>query len=410
MSDDLDNAHNDRRHAERSKEHAPQHESTNAPLTDLLASAAPIEYQGAFLRNPTFNGRGSGPVRATLVQQMQQTHGNRAARRFLTHISSVQRQATADVAPQTSLLSVMRQVEKGHTTTKEKPSSTGLAADSQVKKYVKDVKGIKALKDAEGNNQWATWGLLRRAQALVSKANDRLAAIGVETVDVQIHTLDHARGEFDPALWAMKLDPGVVIKRSMTDEEMKDAADTILHEARHAEQDFRIARMLAGKGKTAGQIAKEMKIPDRVAVKAAASPISKAGVGKIQDAAKRQVADTELKEAEAWHKDYYGEGRTHHSETMQNLYKADEEYKKSLKNYEKENKAYKALVTKYGEKDKRVTEKYESLMSVEYFLLNAAYDDWQKAHKAYRALPIEKDANDLEDKVETEYLKKGQKQ
>ena len=76
----------------------------------------------------------------------------------------------------------------------------------------------------------------------------------------------------------------------LSGEELGDAADTIYHEARHSEQFFRIARMLAGKGQTETSIAAMTSIKPAVVAAAMQRPLAKAaGTEKL------------VEEAESWH-------------------------------------------------------------------------------------------------------------
>jgi hypothetical protein len=90
-----------------------------------------------------------------------------------------------------------------------------------------------------------------------------------------------AVGEFDRTRWFMRLDPATLESDSLDVYGGADLADTVYHEARHAEQFFSIARMLAGQGKTASQIVAELTIPADVADEAVAAKLEKGSTEAI---------------------------------------------------------------------------------------------------------------------------------
>ena len=212
-------------------------------------------------------GKTRGPARGTLageVLYLQQTAGNEAVAALL-HRTAVQRTSDRltlqrDGAPEHDPLqeeTVMRIVQR---------RVTGLAQGGQVKAYVAGVKQAKG-----------TWATLKtpaaRAQMLGKIANDRLQAAGVFSVAIRIDpTLSpQTSGQFDFTTWSIALNGGLVNQAALTDAQLKSVAGTIYHEARHAEQWFRIARWLAGQGKKAGDIATEMQIAPAAAKAAVAS-------------------------------------------------------------------------------------------------------------------------------------------
>jgi hypothetical protein len=86
-------------------------------------------------------------------------------------------------------------------------------------------------------------------------------------------------GAFSRVKWTIEMNTSAFSKRGITKvgdlnkDEVADIVDTIYHEARHAEQAFRIAQMKAKEGKTAQQIVTAMSIPAVVAAAAANNPL-----------------------------------------------------------------------------------------------------------------------------------------
>jgi hypothetical protein len=89
-----------------------------------------------------------------------------------------------------------------------------------------------------------------------------------------------SRGQFNRTHWTISFNPkaftqrpGVTTIGQLSEDEVAALVDTIYHEARHADQWFRVARVWAGRGKTASEIAKALVIPQDVATQAAAAPL-----------------------------------------------------------------------------------------------------------------------------------------
>src|SRR5947209_10406046 len=224
-------------------------------------------------------GKPRGPSRGTLageVLYLQQTAGNAAVTALISQ-TAVQRRVT------------------------------GLAQGGQVKAYVAGVKQAKG-----------TWATLKtpaaRAQMLGKIANDRLQAAGVFSVAIRIDpTLSpQTSGQFDFTTWSIALNGGLVNQAALTDAQLKSVAGTIYHEARHAEQWFRIARWLAGQGKKAADIVTEMQIAPAAAKAAVASPLAEHGWFFRLSHSAEELEDNQKKldEAKAWFDNIYGTGGT----------------------------------------------------------------------------------------------------
>ena len=87
--------------------------------------------------------------------------------------------------------------------------------------------------------------------------------------------------QFRKATWVIRMNPAAFSDRSgvtkvsdLTKAEVAEIADTVYHEARHAQQYFRVARVKAGEGKTKAQIKTAVGIPLEVAKKAKDSPLT----------------------------------------------------------------------------------------------------------------------------------------
>ena len=163
----------------------------------------------------------------------------------------------------------------------------GLAVQSEIETYVEGAQTVI-------HDQWAGLGTKEaRADAILAKVNERLTAAGVPAVGKVIQDLDGDLGRFSFSLWSIRFDEAMLDSDSVADE--ADFADTVYHEARHAEQWFRMAQMRAGQGRTAAQIASEMGIPAAQAAAAFAAPLAEGSMDAL-------IAD-------GWYQSVYGTGR-----------------------------------------------------------------------------------------------------
>ncbi|MGX7823909.1 peptidoglycan-binding domain-containing protein [Actinokineospora sp. 24-640] len=115
-----------------------------------------------------------------------------------------------------------------------------------------------------------------RVLALESAANDELTAAGVPYVHFQLDPATPPYAQFDFTTWIALIEPTPfepANAEALSQEEQGRIAATVYHEARHAEQWFEIARLLAGlHGFDAVRIANDMQIPASIAQAATANP------------------------------------------------------------------------------------------------------------------------------------------
>lgn len=155
---------------------------------------------------------------------------------------------------------------------------------------------------------------------LETALNVEMDAAGVPRVYVHFETLDGAVAQFVSGGWIVELDCdetfGGILQKvgDLSEDQLREVVDTFFHEARHAEQDFLIARLRAAKmldaGQTEDQIAQalvaEMGINDWVAMQAVENPLRDAD------------ADT-LKLIESLESSMYGEDSTYR-DMVYNMY------------------------------------------------------------------------------------------
>ncbi len=148
----------------------------------------------------------------------------------------------------------------------------GLATDKAVDSYAGDIQGMQPALDKADLSQ--------RAAMLLAEINKQLGSAGVPPI-TKPAALGSDNGNFDASTWTMFMRESVL-------QDSRNAAATTYHEARHAEQAWRVARMLAGKKMSADRIAVEAKIDPAMAVQATQPPLV-------------APRSTEAVEAEGWH-------------------------------------------------------------------------------------------------------------
>jgi hypothetical protein len=108
-----------------------------------------------------------------------------------------------------------------------------------------------------------------RAEAVRGAINARLTAVGVPAIGA-ITKEGGGNAHFKKQTWTVSVDPDFAMRGGPT--APGELLTTVYHEARHAEQDFLVARHMA-RDKTAAEIAAEHEIPAPVAEAAKASPL-----------------------------------------------------------------------------------------------------------------------------------------
>lgn len=120
------------------------------------------------------------------------------------------------------------------------PVTYGLDRNSQVTQFIEDVRALQP--------QWASMTPGERATALGEALNDRLNAGGVPDVRVRAGGVGTANGVYDFTTNTIGLDPALLTSSNVTDAQLRDVADTLWHEGRHAEQWFDMARVATARG------------------------------------------------------------------------------------------------------------------------------------------------------------------
>lgn len=228
----------------------------------------------------SFNRIISAPAltRPTDILRLQRTLGNQAVGTLLAR--STPRPSLAQAK-----LTVDTHVTPGSAGVIQRKS--GLASQSNIITFTTTAR--EAWEDTEFKRQ-----PLKALSTYLAKAvNDQLPV----PCKIEYSASGVSRGQFDHKTWVIKFNPEEYTKRpevttigQLTREEVAALVDTIYHEARHADQWFRVARVWAGRGCTASEIANGLNIPEEIATKAAIQPLS----------GNTTFADELVKEAEGW--------------------------------------------------------------------------------------------------------------
>jgi peptidoglycan hydrolase-like protein with peptidoglycan-binding domain len=151
---------------------------------------------------------------------------------------------------------------------------SGLATEASRKEFV-----------AAGKTVASTWQTLATPKARAAKLFEGVKALldneSVFTPSHDVDRLGKAAGVFSPRDWKITFDRAALEVASADDDAVKDVAGTIYHEARHAEQNHKMARMRAtkldelgvSKAAAATRIVAEMRIPPIVAEDAVGKPL-----------------------------------------------------------------------------------------------------------------------------------------
>ena len=168
---------------------------------------------------------------------------------------------------------------------------TGLRSDQAINRFVRKAQSFLARNGDGEVKQFADY--------LGAAINTELEAIGVPPVRVIMFNQTLNAAEFDASDWTIVLNPDMFSPRrhatlmgDLTSDEAAHVAMTVVHEARHAEQRFRVARLNAGEGKEA-----EGEMDETAAAAATAVPLRGGG--------------QEVREAREWRENEFGEDATY---------------------------------------------------------------------------------------------------
>ncbi len=118
--------------------------------------------------------------------------------------------------------------------------TTGMEAQDKGE-YLGDVKAVET--------GWGGGDPNERAAAIISSVNKNLTRTGAPPVTFTLVERDaDSYGQFCDSTWNIELNSKFFTPSIAKTDDMAQIADTVFHEARHAEQFYRVARLLAGLG------------------------------------------------------------------------------------------------------------------------------------------------------------------
>lgn len=159
---------------------------------------------------------------------------------------------------------------------------------------------VAAMNTALGN--WAGSIPMQRASGIANVVMAELRAINVLAPNLQVANFPGLAGQFDFAPWTLQVDMGMTVGRvgqTQNDivSKIAELGDTIAHEARHCEQWFRMARLLADQRRAKGLMVDGRELANRLSISMqAGNAASAAG----------PLSVPERREAEEWYESVYG--------------------------------------------------------------------------------------------------------
>jgi hypothetical protein len=312
------------------RENVPKPELT--PSIGELEAAGPVALSAAGLQRVM--GGAGGSLSSGELLALQRTVGNQAVLRTLALGNAGQEPA------------VQRE-------------GTGIAEGERVKEYAEGAREVQS--------EWEKLSASERANKLGALANAALATVKVPPVTIAMVDLGSGSGAFNSGTWTLKIDKKIISKDSVTEAELAELSNTFYHEARHAEQFFRVARWMAGTHRSAKHIARYLAIPGRIAKVAVDEPLEPIGVleGLLGEESERAA---EIAEARRWMAVLSPTGRRRYGKVIAEMKAAEKAYLAAVD-------AYKASPTEEN-KEK----------------IRKAKDTFRKKYRAYRRFADEKDA------------------
>lgn len=151
---------------------------------------------------------------------------------------------------------------------------TGLGRVESMTRYVKDTEKIVQ-----------TWGTLdtagKRANAIKTLLTQYSRANGIPIPSFQsVQMTPGLNGSFTHRTWKLEIN-SAALNANMTPDQIRDTMATLYHEARHAEQNFMVLRLLAGTGRSAAEIRSETSLPTPVIASAMRQPIQPGSVQAV---------------------------------------------------------------------------------------------------------------------------------
>jgi len=217
------------------------------------------------------------------------------------------------------------------------------------------------MKALEGS--WSAMNPAERADAVSARINARLRDIGVPALRVTTAALGSQEcGRFSFAKWSMVLNEQMLAAPQLTRSQSAELTNTVYHEARHAEQWYLIARVLAEDGVPPDEASNKTRIPPAICEAATSEPA---------------LSDAQADMARRFYDSVYGKHKHHRD----NVLAEGDRFNRLMPEAER---LYRASMADPGVSLEEKREKTRSLMRLR--------ELEEENHQAYRQLPEEKDA------------------
>ncbi len=224
----------------------------------------------------------------------------------------------------------------------------GLNSSRIIAQFSRDIKSLE--------NNWDQLTSGQRQDSLQTSLNKSLSSAGVPSIKIELKQFPaQLQGQFDFHNWKMYVNEDLVKDSKLSPKEASNLAQTIYHEARHGEQFYRVAELLAsnppdGQKRTPQEIAKKLQF------------FGVPGIALAQQAAqtgqKTPLSPEQLIQARAWYQSVYGKD-SQREQVLKNLNSTEKAFSdiekvvgKATNAYIEHKRTYEGHVKDYEEKSK----------------------------------------------------------
>jgi hypothetical protein len=211
--------------------------------------------------------------------------------------------------------------------------------------------------------EWRNLPPAEREQRLTQTINEQMRRAGLPEIEIKVVDLGGRNGELRFHEWAIAIDRSLVHGNDMTHGRMQGLTDTILHEARHGEQWYMIARHMGGQGLDAPTIAARTHIPEPVVRRALADS--------------RPMTPEQAQAARTYYDSIYGANAQHRNDVLTRLEQTPRAYDAARAHAQAVENNPHSTPAERAEAAQRLQEAWQAQMD---------------AYNQYRALPEERDA------------------
>jgi hypothetical protein len=277
-------------------------------------------------------------------------------------------------------------------TVEQRGAMRGLAKETEsgasaAERSLNDPK-VAAMLTGEAQELIRTWTQLATKEARLEWCKRRCVVLLKDAgIDVEINVIDAAMnpgtwGSFNPAEWTIKFDKAVLADNNASAVTISEMMKTILHESRHAEQYWLMARRLYGKGWNAAQIEEALGLRADI-------------IGSARRAGKIEATDAKAAAIDFWLKDF-------ETEKARNFRKFYLDQKKEWRT--KRDAARKAYLDACKPDDLQPLSRRDSLFKAK----QHAEEQFKTFDELYRKSGIEADAFEVEKGVSLDLAKEAQ--